>query len=655
MKETTKSQRKQRKQKRNLQYTNHTLQTIYNTQITKQTKKKQMSHPGSQNKVRSLLSIIILLLIMLATQCGPKKPGGQEKSRNLTIGKITFKGNHSIKEGELKKAMRIVNEGDIYSEYKIKVGLDNIISYYKNKGFFDAKIIAKKGKFIPENNRIELTFTLEEGERAIIESITFEGNSVIDTKKLGRTVIIRKGEPYDFLKIFTSKYNISSLYAQKGYIYVEVTNAPEDSFLINRNLTFRIDEGKRVFVEDIRIEGNKGVRKAIIEREIILEKGKFYSPQKVYASQQKIYATGLFDDVKSEIKGIEEKKKNVVVIFRVLEGKTKWIAFGTAFQTPDRITLNSGWGHVNLFNNNQSLNVEYTYTFNFKDEEWGNLNINYTEPYFLSSPLKLSLHLFNEREVTVKTENEEKSIYFGNIYGLNSRLGYSINLTSDITTKLKLKKAFINVIGDYEPKENIVTNSILLAYSRDTRDNIFNPQKGILSLSSIEFAGAILKGDNHFIRYTQDVSFYTTITRRSVLASKIKIGYTVPLKGKTGATISVDERFELGGASSLRGYDESSIGYPDIRGKRSGIYLINGGEEFRFPIYKMFSGALFTDWGGLWLDKEKISLTEIKLGIGFGLRYNTVIGPLRIDYGYRLTDRTEHYKGNVYFAIGNAY
>lgn len=610
----------------------------------------------SQKRILSyIFSLIISISIIVTFQCGPKKPAGQEENGNLIIGKIAFKGNHSIKAGDLKKAMRVVNEGDIYSEYKIKVGLDNVISYYKNKGFFDAKIVAKKGKFIPENNRIELTFTLDEGERAIIKSISFKGNSIIKTNKLRRTIIIHSGEPYDFLKIFTSKYNISSLYAQKGFIYVEVTNTPEDSFLVNKNLTFHIEEGKRVFVEDIKIEGNLGVRNEIIEREIILEKGKFYSPQKVYSSQQKIYATGLFDDVKSEIKGIEEKKKNVVVIFRVLEGKTKWISLGTAFQTPDRITLNSGWGHVNLFNNNQSLNLEYIYTFNFKDEEWGNLNINYTEPYFLSTPLKFSMHLFNEREVTIKTENEEKSMYFGNIYGLNSRLGYSINLTSDITLRLKFKKAYINVIGDYEPKENILTNSILLAYSRDTRDNIFNPQKGILSLTSIEYAGLILKGDNHFIRYAQDVSFYTKTTQRSVLASKVKIGYTIPMKDNTGASISVDERFELGGASSLRGYDESSIGYPDIRGKRSGIYLINGGEEFRFPIYKMFAGAVFADWGGLWLNKEEISLMEIKLAIGFGLRYNTVIGPIRLDYGYRLTDRTENYKGNVYFAIGNAY
>jgi outer membrane protein assembly factor BamA len=317
--------------------------------------------------------------------------------------------------------------------------------------------------------------------------------------------------------------------------------------------------------------------------------------------------------------------------------------------------LNIGWGNQNLLNNNQRIILNYSYTFNFKKEEWGNLDINYTEPYLLSTPLRFSLHLFNEREVILVTENGSSSIYFSNIYGLNSSIAHSVNLNTEITTELKFKKAIINIIGDYKPEENIVTNSILFGYSRDTRDNIFNPRKGLHSLTSIEFAGLILKGGNHFVRCIEDISLYKRIFKRYVIATNLKVGYTIPLKGYTGDSISVDERFELGGSSSLRGYAESSIGAPDIRGKRSGIYIINGGEEIRFPLYKMLGGAVFFDWGGLWLNKEDIKINEIKVGIGFGIRYNTVIGPIRLDYGYRLTDRTKKYKGNVYFAIGNAF
>lgn len=597
----------------------------------------------------------LLFSILFTLQCGPKRVTIEKEKDVLIIGKINLIGTKSIKEHQLKGAMRIIKEGEPYNEYKIKVGLENMISFYKNKGFFHAKVISQKGKFYPEKNLIDLFFTIDEGERAIIQSITFKGNKTIDDEKLLNTIICHRSDPYDYLKTFTSKYNITFLYAKKGYIYADVTASPEDSFLLNNKLTFYIDEGKRVFVKDVKIEGNKTVRRRIIEREILLKPGNVYSPQKVYISQQKIYATGLFDDVKSEIEGIQEKRENVVVIFKVLEGKTKWIAFGSAFQTPNRITMNIGWGHENLLDNNQSLSLNYSYAFNLKKEEWGNLYIDYTEPYLLSTSIRFSIHLFNEREVTSRMANGESSTYFGNIYGMNSRVGYSINPSTDIISELKFKKAFINVIGDYKPAKNIVTNAILFAFSRDTRDNIFNPAKGLLTLTSVEFAGAALKGDNHFVRYIHDISLYRRITRRSVIATKLKIGYTVPLKGYTGDSISVDERFELGGPSSLRGYTESSIGSIDIRGKRSGVYLINGGEEIRFPLYKQFGGSVFFDWGGLWLNKDDIKIKGIKVGIGFGIRYNTVIGPLRFDYGYRLTDSSKKYKGNVYFAIGNAF
>lgn len=608
-----------------------------------------------KNLHRVVSYFALLLMVFFTFQCGPKRATVGKEDEELKIGKINFIGNKSIKGGQLKKAMRIINEKDSYSEYKVKVGLENILAYYRSKGFFSATIISQKGKYYPEKNVIDLSFTIDEGEQAKIKSIVFKGNERIPTNKLLKTIIVYNNKPYDFLRIFTSKYNITSLYAQKGFIYAEVTSTPEDSFLINKILTFTISEGERVYVSDVKIEGNRRVRKRIIEREILLKPGDFYSPQKVYASQQKIYATGLFDDVKFEIEGVKDKRSDVVVIFKVIEGKTKWISSGLAFQTPNRITMDAGWGHDNLFNNNQSISINYTYAFNLKREEWGNLDIYYTEPYLFSSPIKFSLHLFNEREVTFRMEEESSSQYFGNIYGINCRVGHAINLTTEITSELRLKKAFINVIGDYQPEKDIVTNSILFAYSKDTRDNIFNPTRGILSLSSIEFAGTILKGDNHFTRVIQDISFYRRFTRRSVIASKITIGYTVPLRGGTGDSISVDERFELGGSSSLRGYAESSIGVQDIRGKYSGIYLLNGGEELRFPIYKLLGGATFIDWGGLWLNREDISIKEINVGVGFGLRYNTIIGPIRLDYGYRLTDRTDNYKGNVYFAIGNAF
>jgi outer membrane protein insertion porin family len=605
--------------------------------------------------IKNLTPIVVLQILLLSLHCGPKKGTLGLEEEGLKIGKIHFIWNKSIKGGELKKAMRIIGEKEVYSEYKVKVGLENVLAYYRSKGFFEASIVSQKGKYYPEKKVIDLFFTIDEGEQAKITAIIFKGNERIPSKTLRRTIIVKKNDPYDFLRIFTSKYNITSLYAQKGFIYAEVTSTPEDSFMLNRTLTFSISEGERVYVRDVKIEGNRRVRRRIIEREILLKPGDFYSPQKVYSSQQKIYATGLFNDVKFEIEGVKEKRSDVVVIFKVIEGKTKWISSGLAFQTPNRITVDAGWGHDNLFNNNQSISINYTYAFNLKREQWSNLDVYYNEPYLFSTPIKFSLHLFNEREVTFRMEEESSSQYFGNIYGIKSRVGYSINLTTEVTSEIKLKKAFINVIGDYQPQRDIVTNSILFAYSKDTRDNIFNPTRGILSLSSVEFAGTILKGDNHFTRIIQDISFYRRFTRRSVLASKIKVGYTAPLRGGTGESISVDERFELGGSSSLRGYAESSVGVPDIRGKHSGIYLINGGEELRFPIYKLLGGATFIDWGGLWLNKDNVSIRDLKVGVGFGLRYNTIIGPIRIDYGYRLTDRTENYKGNVYFAIGNAF
>ena len=97
-----------------------------------------------------------MIILFLSLSCAPKRLIKNNETEDLlTIGKISFDGTKTIKEAQLKKAMRIISEGDEYSEYKIRIGLDNIIYYYRTKGFFQAKITSQKGKFYPEKNRID--------------------------------------------------------------------------------------------------------------------------------------------------------------------------------------------------------------------------------------------------------------------------------------------------------------------------------------------------------------------------------------------------------------------------------------------------------------------------------------------------------------------
>ncbi|MCH7760714.1 BamA/TamA family outer membrane protein [candidate division TA06 bacterium] len=571
------------------------------------------------------------------------------RADSLVIKKIEFEGNEALSDRRLKKEMKS-REGGVYKHFLLSWDIRRIEDLYYAHGYLEAKVVHQKEDKNLEKKSLSYTFTIYEGPLTIVDDIQIVGNRQIEREFLKKKVLIRPGEPLLREKVTLSRFALFSTYEERGFLYTEVN--PHITKGIGNDrvlLTFHIDEGPLVRVEGIEIEGNKKVRRKIIEREVTVKVGEVYSPRKAYESQRRIYSTGLFKDVKFVPEGKEEGKDKIKLLFRVKEAKPKWIAFGGGLRSSEWLLLKGEWGHNNIAGNGQRLSAQLTFSPNlrFNGSHLEELNIRYVEPYLISTPYTGMLHFFVNRERNWIPHPDPDSSRLDPQYtalGGDLRIGRDFGQNIKGHVEYRIKKAY----GEDVDKDQDLTTSLLTSGSWDTRNNLLDPRRGHFLNLTTEVAGIGL-GDNRFTRWIFEGSIYYQPLKKVVLASRLRCGVIFPFGDKE---VPFDEGFELKGVNVIRGLDE-------VRQSKENVWKFNPNinVELRFQVYKRIWAGYFVDMGGLWNEVRDWSWDSARLGAGFGIRYNTVIGPVRVDYGHPLKDpkRSTSERGKIYFSIGHLF
>jgi outer membrane protein assembly factor BamA len=224
-----------------------------------------------------------------------------------------------------------------------------------------------------------------------------------------------------------------------------------------------------------------------------------------------------------------------------------------------------------------------------------------------------------------------------------------------------------------KPEEKSRSHILGSSVSRDTRDFILNPSMGEYRVLAGEVAGGILGGDNDFYSVTGNFQRYHGVRTGSVLAWRVNAGFA-DAYGRS-AEVPVENRYFLGGSNSVRGYDESGLGPRTAEGDvAGGEFMLLANVEIRFPLPYFsrwnFAGAFFFDSGNVWQSIDEVGASDFELvtgvdetevddyryGVGLGIRYNTPVGPIRVDWGYPLKpDQYTSEDGTFYFSLGQIF
>lgn len=553
------------------------------------------------------------------------------------ISSITLKGVNSLPRKEVTSVLHL-KKGEILRKPLLTLGILKLEDLYHSKGFFDFKVIKDSIYYDKEGAHVFLK--VNEGKRRIVGKLLFNGIKLIDSMTLQKLVKVQPPFCYDEGILEGVETRLISFYSDTGYPFVELSHNIVSDTLDTLKILYTVKEGPRVVVDNIQILGLKRVRKKIVKREIRIKPGEIYRFSKIIESKRRIYATGLFASVKHYLAEENERGDTVILVFSLEERNPRYVGFGLGVSTPKEAQAKISLGHNNLFNNAQHLDIISELYSDFSRLKRKKIDVNYSEPYLLGFNLTGKTHSFYYQDMDRNLKE----------WGLDLQIQKMITSHLRLTALLGWKKSY-----QVKTTEGPTVNLFRLEPLYDTRDNLFNPEKGIFALVKIDRAGGILGGDNDFYRIAFDISQYQRITHGGyILALHLGAGDIWPYE--KSKTVLLSEQFTLGGPGSVRGYRRNEIGPNVYNEVHSGTKLLLGNLELRKKVSKHLGFVIFLDVGGLWNSWKNATINEnTALSSGLGVRVYTPIGPISLDWGIKLKDRLPSDRGKVILFFGQMF
>ncbi|MCD8175830.1 MAG: BamA/TamA family outer membrane protein [Phascolarctobacterium sp.] len=546
-----------------------------------------------------------------------------------TITLQIFSGNTVVTDNEIRSVLK-TKPGMEFTEMGLSEDLSAI---YEMGWFYDMR---PEFRLVPEG--VEVNYHVM--ENPIYERLEVKGNTVIAQDKIDRLFDMPAGQTANLKDINTRVQKLEELYRADGYILARVSDV---HMAQDGTLSITVNES---IVEYFKVKGNKKCKDYVITREMRLKKGEPFNAKLARRSMQRIYNLGFFEDVNVRLNPGREEN-GVEVEISVVEMNTGTFGVGAGYSDADGFIGMISIGDKNFRGTGDSVMLRWE----FGGEDDKNYDLTYVKPWINKHETQASINLYDitaeyadydiggheiarydkkrrGQEITMswKTHNEfisnyltlknRDDIYDGQADGYNGDTNQYYEPQFNNSTHWK----------DYYPtdyrerrKENFGrTRSVTIGRVYDSRDNQYDPHTGKRIGYSAEWAG--LGGDFTFTKLTADGRYYYRAGRNQIWAWNLVGGYA-------HGDMPLSQRFSMGGSDTLRGYEDDQF---------RGNSLLKATLEYRFPLAKRVQGVFFIDNGYAW-DKryeDYFDLGLVKTSGGFGIRINSPLGPIKLDYGY---------------------
>lgn len=557
-----------------------------------------------------------------------------------TITKQIIEGNVTVPEAEIAAALK-TKPGMQFTEAGLS---DDLSAIYDLGWFYDLR---PEFKTVPEG--VQVIYHVM--ENPVYQKTDVEGNTVLNKQRVASFFDLEQGKIANLKDINKCVQKLEEEYRSNGYILARVTDVHMEK---DGTLKVAVNEG---IVEGFKVKGNVKTKDYVVTREMKLKKGEPFNAKAARRSMQRVYNLGYFEDVNIKLNPGREPN-GVEVEISVVEMNTGTFGIGAGYSNADGFVGMVSIGDKNFRGIGDKINLRWE----FGGEDNKNYDFSYTRPWLDDKETSATINLYditNEyadynidgdeiarydkkrrgQEITFsrRTHNEFVSnyitiknrddIYKGEADGYEGDSNqyyenkfFEKNDKGEIINKSDKYESWMPETAAERRKENFgVTRSITFGRVYDSRDNIYDPHEGKRIGYSVEWAGG-MGGDFDFTKLTADWRYYFRAGGESVWALNLGAGYA-------SGDMPLSQRFTMGGSDTLRGYEDDQF---------RGNSMLKATLEYRFPIVKKVQGVLFTDNGYAW-DKrheDEFDMGLLKNSYGVGLRINSPLGPVKLDYGY---------------------
>ncbi len=556
---------------------------------------------------------------------------------------------------ETRPAKFLRSRFGIFSQKTLDRDVETIRALYLANGFREAQVTtAIKDGYKGVRGHLGVHIEVKEGPQWFVSELTLEGAPDSDLPYLNSILESVAGEPFSEANIAADRDGILSYYYNNGYPDAafdwEQTPGPAPNRV---NLRYIIRPGRREYTRAVLVRGLETTRPSLVESRIHLKPGDPISQSSIAASQQKLYDLGIFSKVQTAIQNPDGDEESKYVLFDLNEANLYSFNIGvgaqlgrigggvTTFDEPAGTTgfvprISLGISRLNLFGAGRTLSLQTR--FSTIEQR---ILLSYTAPQFTGNEnltLTISGLFDNSRDIrTFAARRYEGSVQLAERLSRANSVQYRFTFRNVKLTDLVVAQELIPLLS--QPDH---TGLISATFIQDRRDDPINSHRGVYNTVDVGISLRQFGSQSDFTRLLMRNSTYYPIGRDIVLARTTQFGWIQRL---SGPDIPLAERFFSGGATSNRAFPDNQAGPRDTTTgfPLGGNALLMNSTELRFPLFgDSVGGVLFHDMGNVYDEVQDVSFRfrqrniqdfdYMVQGVGFGIRYNTPIGPIRVDF-----------------------
>ncbi len=582
------------------------------------------------------------------------------ENEKVRIRKVFFKGNKFFTSSELRQTMitteghlfSFMTQGGTYREQAFERDLAVLAYFYGNEGFIQAKFAKPRVTLSQDRRYIDIFIDVEEGKRFQLGQVRFSGDNLFSEESLRSAVQMKEGDVFSTGKLQEEIMRLTDKYGDEGYAYANVIPRPavrDGKEIVD--LQIDIERGEKVYWGKIIITGNTKTHDKVIRRELPFFEGELFNATKRKRGVEKVRRLGFFGNDVSFVTSTPAGKDNVIDLeIKVAEKPTGSLNLTAGYGGgAGGFILRGQVSQSNLFGRGQMLAATLTYEKTSKQ-----FDLQFTDPKAFDTEWLMGGDLYYQ--VSNVGGLNVRRTYDQELGGASYRLGREITEDLMLYGSYKFARSLIknpiseelfSAPGSANDRDSIVS-SISATLSYDTRNNRLDPFGGEFASLSGEFAGI---GGRVFQKFSANLRLYRRPIWKFTFRTNIELGLLTNFLGDE--FVPLTERYVMG-YYSLRGYPISSVG-PAIRvtptrddvpvNLRQPFDYVVGGtkkllltQEIEFPLIPEadIRGVMFFDAGNAW-DVFSDRRPALLANYGWGFRWYSPLGPLRIEFGYPLS------------------
>ncbi|HEV8267303.1 MAG TPA: POTRA domain-containing protein [Thermoanaerobaculia bacterium] len=594
-----------------------------------------------------------------------------EKGDRYAVAHVGFEGVKSVPVKKVESVTRTDSRGLLSTgrlvEKDVAADKEAIASVLRMEGFTEARVSRVEVVDGKSPFTLDVTFHVEEGLRATVLQRSIDGTRALSPEEVAAGLSVVPGGPFRAADVDKDVAQIRAHYGDKGFVEATVDGVatldkPTGGEGPKAHVTYSIFEGEPVWFGKTVIRGERRTRLSIARLQIAHEEGKPFSLAKLVETQQNLTRLGVFQRVEITSFATDPETRSRTVVVSLTEGKPWSFLYGIGAEYDSNADprlnprFSLGVTYNNLFG--RALNVGVEARYSRRDSR---LVATLRDRSLFDGKIPVALTIFRTRETRPTFEVSRR----GTFIAAERRLSTKVKATLRYQYEIVEPTADPAILSTLERQnQQISISSVGTGLTYDTRDDPIDPKKGILIGSDFKYAFSFLDANARFLKGFVQGALYRPWTKTTLVfalqAGAIQSFGSCDLTANPtcppNLEIPIAERFFAGGRSTHRAFALDDLGIEGQTAKNGagfgGNGLLVGNVEWRIPVVGDLGIAIFLDAGNVWADYKSMELSQIRTGLGLGLRYLTPVGPLRLEYGRKLDKKANESAGAFSFSIG---